>query len=413
MPPTRVLAVMSALAVVGLGAPPSSGVSPGGFVSANVTWVATIPLDAPAISGKVVTVGGQRRFYVTGVKGLTIYDVTNPARPLPLGAIANPNWENESAAISADGSVVFLASDPAFQQPPVTYVLDTSLVTAPHVVGVITEGTHTTTCADSACNYLYGNYGWIYDVRDRAHPVRAGSFAGAVHYASRDAAGLLWADDQLIDPRTDPENPTVTTVGTGGWHGNLRPNAAQWSARSAGNTSMPLQPGELVIGGDETWLAPGTCTDASAGLSTWSVINFDKGTQAVQLDSITPVNGTYVDGNPTVDPVGCSSHWFDYRNGIVVAGWYDHGVRFVTVNEQTGDLAVSGFFQPVATEAWGAYWIDDEYVYTVDAVRGLDILRYDRSAPASPASPPSRNSQPLTPATRHEVYVCRPRAVTG
>src|SRR5258707_6849898 len=116
--PRRALTAACAVALLGVAAPSSAAYSPGGFMSPNVTWVATIPLDAPAISGRVVTVGGQRRFYVTGVKGLTIYDVTNPALPVPLGAIANPHWENESAAVSDDGSVVFLASDPAFQQPP-------------------------------------------------------------------------------------------------------------------------------------------------------------------------------------------------------------------------------------------------------------------------------------------------------
>jgi hypothetical protein len=306
MSPSRFLSVVSAagLGALALVAPSSSAVSPGVFMSPNVTWVATIPLDAPAISGRVLTVGGQRRFYAVGSKGLTIYDITDPAAPVPLGALANPHFENESAAISDDGGTVFLTSDPAFEQPPVTYIVDTSLVVAPHVVGVILEGTHTATCGDPTCHYLYANYGWIYDVHDRANPLLAGHFDGFRHYGTRDASGKIWSDDKVFDPTSDPLHPSVTTVGTGGWHDNVHT-------------------GNLVIGTDETWLEPGTCTDASGALSTWNVTS----TPATKLDTVRPVNGDYrTDGNPVVDPIGCSGHWFDYRDSVVAAAWYDHGV---------------------------------------------------------------------------------------
>jgi hypothetical protein len=170
----RVLAAL-ALCVAGLGVP-SSGADPGPgfFTSPNVSWVGTVPLDVPAIGGRVLMVGKQRRFYVSGAKGLTIFDVTNPALPVPLGALALPHFENESVAVSDDGSTVLLASDPSFGQAPVTYVVDTSLVTAPILKGVIPDGTHTASCANPACSYAYGNYGWVYDIRDRANPKKVG-----------------------------------------------------------------------------------------------------------------------------------------------------------------------------------------------------------------------------------------------
>ena len=405
---------VTALASAGLAAPHSTAdPGPGGFMSPNVTWVANIPLDAPAIGGRVLTVGGQRRFYVSGAKGLTIYDVSNPALPLPLGTLANPHFENESLAVSDDGSLALLASDPSFGQPPVTYVIDTSLVTAPHLVGVVPDGTHTATCADAHCNYAYASYGSIYDLRDRANPKVIGGGPGAIHYASRDASGLLWDNARVIDPRKDPVHPTSHVVGTGGWHNNLRPYADKWRPRKASDHSKTLKPGELLVGGDETWLSPGTCDAGSAAVSSWSLVNFDKGVRAVKVATIRPVNGNLDDGNPPADVVGCSSHWFDYRNGMVAAGWYDHGVRFIKVNEKTGALAEVGFYQPGVTETWGAYWIDDEYVYTVDATRGIDILRFDRKAPAATAAERARSwsapRAPLTAFTRRELYVCRPR----
>jgi len=123
----------AALLLTALVVPSTADVKPGGFMSANVTWVATIPLDAPGIGGRVLTVGGQRRFYVSGAKGLTIYDVSVPWLPVVLGELPLPHFENESLAVSDDGSTVVITSDPGFFQPPLTYVVDTSLVQAPEV----------------------------------------------------------------------------------------------------------------------------------------------------------------------------------------------------------------------------------------------------------------------------------------
>jgi hypothetical protein len=404
-----------ALATGGLGVPTKADPGPGHFTSPNVTWVANVPLDAPGIGGRVLQVGKQRRFYVTGSRGLTIYDVTNPGLPIVLGTLAQPHFENESVAVSDDGKTVLLASDPGFGQPPVTYVIDTSLVTAPHVASVITRGSHTVSCANPACSHLYASSGWVYDIRDRANPKAVSNDgAGARHYAYRDAAGLLWDDAYVIDPRRDPAHPTRRRVGTGGWHNNMRPNADKFRPRRAGDVSPLLRPGELLVGGDETWLSPGTCDGGSAAVTSWSLVNFDKGVKAKRISTIRPRNGAYTDGSPPLDAVGCSSHWFDYRKGMVAAGWYDHGVRFIKADERTGALTEVGFFQPAVSEAWAAYWIDDEYVYSVDAVRGIDILKFNRVAPGASSQQLAASWAPttfeLTPGTVREQYVCRQTA---
>ena len=406
------LAVL-ALVGAGLGAPGShADPGPGFFTSPNVTWVANVPLDAPAIGARVIQVGAQRRLYVSGTHGMSIYDVTNPALPVPLGSLAVPHFENESFAVSDDGSVAFLTSDPGFGQPPLTYVVDTSIVAAPHVVSVIPDGSHTATCSDAKCSYLYANYGWIYDVRERANPrLVTDDGPGATHYASRDAAGYLWDNHRVIDPRRDPTHPKVWVVGTGGWHGNLRPNADKYRPRRRGDTSRTLRPGELVIGSDETWLTPGTCDYNSAGISTWSVAGFERGAKARKIGTVKPANGTWSDGAPPADVVGCSAHWFDYRKGMVAAGWYDHGVRFFSVNEKTGAIAEVGWFQPVYSLTWGAYWVDDTYVYSIDAVRGIDILRFDRTAKPAPAGRLATSWHATLfqadPIAEREQWVCR------
>jgi hypothetical protein len=289
-------------------------------------------------------------------------------------------------------------------------------VHAPLLASVIQAGTHTATCADAACDYLYANYGWIYDISDRANPrrVTSSTFYGASHYLHRDEAGLISDGSVLWDPRTDPENPTRINVGTGGWHNSLRPNADQWVSRAAGDNDPTLRPGELHIGGDETWLSPGTCSATSAAVTTWSMVNWDKGVRAKKVSTIRPRSGNWDDGNPAVSGVGCSSHWFDYREGMVAAGWYDHGVRFIEVDETTGVATEFGYFQPVDSMAWGAYWIDDEYVYSVDATRGIDILKVNRNAPAAPDALLTESWRPAmfepSDVAVREVYFCRAQA---
>src|SRR5687768_2519959 len=71
----------------------------GGFMSPNISYVGTIPIDSPGVGGRVVKVGNQTRFYVTGVRGLSIYDITNPALPLPMGHVQIPHWENEDVEV--------------------------------------------------------------------------------------------------------------------------------------------------------------------------------------------------------------------------------------------------------------------------------------------------------------------------
>ena len=349
----RMLVTLSAVALCAgaVGAPVTvADPGPGGFTSPNVTWVGNVALDVPAIGGRVLTVKGQRRFYISGTRGLSIYDVSNPALPVVLGTLAMPHFENESVAVSDDGGTVILTSDPDFGQPPVTYVVDTSLVTAPHVVSVIPKGSHTVTCANAKCSHIYADRGWVYDITERAAPKPvADANGGSRHYATRDAAGLLWADGDVIDPRRNPAKPTRKRVGTGGWHNNFRPNADKWRPRKAGDSSRALKPGELVVGNGETWLSPGKCSARSAGLVSYGIANFDKGVRAREIAKIVPVNGDYADGNPMYDAVGCSAHWFDYRNGMVAAGWYDHGVRFIKVDERTGAMKEVGFYHAGAT----------------------------------------------------------------
>ena len=54
------------------------------LTSDNVTYHGTIPIDSPGVGGEVVHRADLDKtfFYATGAKGLSIYDITDPALPI-------------------------------------------------------------------------------------------------------------------------------------------------------------------------------------------------------------------------------------------------------------------------------------------------------------------------------------------
>lgn len=413
-----------------------SALGPGTLSSDNVEYLGTIPLDAPGVGGEVVKhQDGRTYFYTTGLKGLSIYDVEDPAAPVLVGALAFPHSQNEDVKVSEDGTRTVISADGAFLLPVMPFsagihVVDTSDPSSPELVASIDEPNHTAACADPDCDWIYGSTtGGIYDatgaddgVIERVegrnwNVLDDGTAVGGRHALNRDEAGIVISDSNprlVLDPRPHtyegerfgPDNPRLLAhaernddIDDSLQHNNVRPNAAAWEPRrtfrNGPRAGQPLPPdayaepegtgplpegslrdGELLVGNSETNLNP-QCSMAG-GISTWDLRDFDKGRAPVQLDSFLPVNGTYADGNPAINALGCSGHWFTVNDGLVTASWYEHGVRFLEIGMDTGSIEEVGFFQPVATQAGAAYWIDDEHVYNVDYARGIDILRFDR-----------------------------------
>lgn len=391
-------------------APAAADLKPGGIMSSNVTWLGTLPIDSPGIGARVVQVGTQMRFYVTSSRGLSIYDVTTPTLPVLLGTVALPHWENEDVEVSADGRRVIISGD--ILGP--TFIIDATNPAVPQVAKVLSLASHTVTCVDDACNWVYASTGRIYDLGILAAPrILSGSLGwlrqveahmgqsfqqSSAHDLSVDPAGYVHVDEMprvMLDV-SDPEHPllkarsapSVAAPGGGSiayQHNNLRPYAGEWVPRPAGDTSA-YQPGEDVPRG-ELLLANGesnftrTCNGTTNGpFATWSLKNWDRGAEIKIVDVYRPVSGQYTNGDPAVNTLGCSGHWFDERAGLVTAAWYEHGTRFLRV-DATGEITEVGFFQPVVGSAFASYFVTDDIVYTVDFHRGIDILRFDRSAP--------------------------------
>jgi hypothetical protein len=372
-----------------------------GFASTNVDYIATIPLDAPGVSARVVDVGDQRRLYVSSIPGLSIYDITDPELPLLLGHLPLPNWENEDVAVSADGSTVLVTE---YTGTFYLHVLDTSNPLLPRLTAslLLESGGHTSECLDPTCDWVYGSEGQIIDLRDKANPVvqqvewteLLGLPDG--HAMTLDDAGILTIDTTplaMVDA-SNPLEPELLAVAaadsqdenrTAYQHNNLRPHADRYRSRSPRST-RPLGRGELIMGNGETNLT-GTCDGGSGPFTTWRARGFDRGADLEVLDVFRPVNGTWTDGNPGLNALGCSGHWFTWQDTaqggdyLVAAGWYEHGTRFLHVDSATGAIEEIGFWQPVFGSASAAYWVGEGYVYVVDYGRGIDILRFDEAAP--------------------------------
>jgi hypothetical protein len=419
--------------------------------SDNVTYHGTIPIDSPGVGGEVVVREDLERtfFYATGLKGLSIYDISDPALPLLVSTFPFPHAQNEDVRTSADGTLVMISADGSFLVPvnPATTgitLIDVTEVTAPEIVAssnnvVMGRGTgtgiaeHTAECAVDDCSVIYGRTGRIYEVDfDEGtvipRPNRWNAFDDPVtgeermttqiHALDRDESGLVIADstprlvlDPLaqFDPESTPEVPSVISVGERPdedprlQHNNRRARSLEWVERNPDGFATDVETrtvdertraisivderpvmkaGELLIGNSESNLNTG-CTNAG-GLTTWSMIDFDKGAPMQPLEVFRPLSGTFLDGSPAVNALGCSGHWFTVRDDVVTASWYEHGVRFFDVDPEIGTIDEIGFFQPVATEAGAAYWVDDEFVYNVDYLRGIDIISFDRDAPTPP-----------------------------
>ena len=438
-----VLGTLAGVPASGRPAAPLVDRDPGpGFMSDNVEYIATIPVEA--IGARYLVVDGQPRFYATGAGGLVIYDVTNPALPEPIGTLPLPHFQNEDVDVSDDGKRVIISTDTAAVRGPTgaspgqgngVHIIDTSDAANPRLVGFVGLSNHTTTCADPACNWLYGSGGKIIDATNPAAPKDTGkSWGGSGHALNRDSTGLLISDSnprrvldvtgQFVEgasyatPKLVADGKASVKLPDGLLqHNNVRLGADQWVARDplAPDYADPvMRPGEILIGNSES-NARTTCGANAGGLSSWSMANFDQGQPLRQLEVFRPVNGNWQDGNPAVNGLGCSGHWFTVHNNMIAASWYEHGVRFVQVDPMTGKFTQKGFFQPLVTEAGAAHWIigadGTQYVYSTDYARGIDILKFTPEAP-----PPSdeeiraswlANLGSVGAAAQRERWLCR------
>lgn len=270
------------------------------------------------------------------------------------------------------------------------------------ITDTISGGPHTVVCADDACDYLYGSDGQTFDVRDMSaiseRPTGWGDQVGvsAGHNLHEDEAGV-WVSDssplvvfEQVDD--DPLRVRKATTGrvsmdSGYQHNNIRPNADRYVPRSPKEgLGGDLRPGELLLTNGETNFT-GTCDGSAGAFSTWSMAGWDRGVPMKQLNVLRPVSGTWQNGDPAVNKLGCSGHWFTEKDAVdgsilVAAAWYEHGTRFLKVDPATGAIRQVGFFQQVRGATSEAFWMPgSDVVWAIDYQTGIEILEFDESAP--------------------------------
>jgi LVIVD repeat len=378
--PRRRLAGLLALAVplslnVATAGPGEYGVS-----SDNVEHIEFVPFEVGTATGAKVV---GKYLYVTSWKSFSIYDVSNPLEP-ELLAQEPFGFKFENENVSTNGRVMLFA-----EQAPVDslHVFDVEDKTNPTEIGTLMGGgTHTATCILD-CKYSYGSYdlngpegpstgGTLVDLDDPKAPKDLGQWneklpADKIHDVIEVAPGrVLTASAPLmyLDARNDPLHPKLLASGT-----NLekREHSAVWPNKGRDR---------FIISSFETNATP-RCEAGTGDITVWDASKWRKTHTFTELDHWTITNGTYVDGRPAANAgLGCSPHWFEehpsfHNGGIIAAGFYDHGTRFLRVSDE-GKVSEEGYFLPYRGDTSAAYWLTDEIVYAVDYERGIDILRY-------------------------------------
>src|SRR3954449_967649 len=157
-------------------------------MSKNVEYLGSIQQDVGLTTGAKVI--GDRLFVTSG-KNISIYDISDPASPKPLGGMkANVAWENEEEP--TNGKVLAVASDfysvgvpecvAALAATGCVQLFDVRDPANIKQVGVVPIANHTAECALD-CQYFYGQAGTIIDARgvlDGAKPQVIGNWIDAL-----------------------------------------------------------------------------------------------------------------------------------------------------------------------------------------------------------------------------------------
>lgn len=370
------------IAVLALGALLASGLqsatagpTAGGIASDNVEYVTFVPFEVGTATGARV-VGNY--LYVTSWKTFSIYDIEDPTSPslvsiTPFGV----KFENED--VGTNGKIMlFSESLPG----NILHIWDVSDKANPEEIAQLPgAGQHTTDCVLN-CTWGYGSDGAISDLRNPAKPKLMkekwddGMPAQGGHDVTEIAPGIVLTSSDpmlLLDARKDPVHPKLLATAEKSPEGFVHSN--RWPRK--GKDNFALSTGETWVSG-----ADARCDESSAGLTSWDGSHWKKTHSLTVIDNYKMVNGTFADGNPPgANPTfGCSSHWFDahpkFRNGgLVAAGFYNHGTRFIQV-ASNGKLKEIGYFYPFQGGTSAAYWVTNEIVYAIDYQRGFDVLRF-------------------------------------
>ena len=420
------------------------GVSVPILSSPNIRLVDTFP-DTAAISG--VFAKGAPFFYVSSADSITVFDVSDPLHPKVRGVLPNLVFENEAmnyGETKVDGVVnrfVLVGADAVQYSPddPTNValfdeflVVDVTNPDDPTIRSRVqtTTGTHTVSCiAETDCRYAYTSGGArkfsVVDLSDPDNPVEVDSdpaTAGVQPFTSpaagpnaafRSGAGHKWNFDDAgygihtgsggsaIFDVSDPTAPRLAATTDengvqGPWNDFIHHNSARPNASAFDPAALPsLAKGNVLLVTEEDYENTDCATAGS--FQSWQVTSLDGGAGTIHpLDRINPVD--LGEGVSAPHMAFCSAHWFDvHQSGIVAQGYYEGGLRLIDARDPK-DLKEYGYVASGLSEVWDAYWVPQRnkngvatgsktnIVYTVDAVRGLDVYTVDLPGSTSSTS---------------------------
>ncbi len=370
-------------------------------------------------------------FVTSGANTVQVWDVSDPAEPTMAGTLPNALFENEAmncgerrtkdgverfALIGVD-SVQASPDDPQHVNVGGNelIVVDVTDPSAPTIRSRTpgTTSTHTVACVhETDCRFAYSagdsNGGFsVFNLKnlDKPHEVDADRGKDGVqpftsptsgHKWNFDAAGIgthtgwngasMWNTDHPAHPRL------ITTTGKAGrgddpdyagWndfilHNSFRPNAKRFRPM----TKPSVRNGNVLLVTEEDYEQT-DCSKAGS-FQTWWVKRLNgRKAQIVPLDKVELADlGNF----PSPQGAFCSSHWFDFRpGGLVAAGFYGGGTQILDVRDAR-HIKSYGYSLWGASEVWDAMWVpvykngvqtrrSTDIVYSIDLVRGLDVYR--------------------------------------
>lgn len=416
------------------------------IASPNVSLLASVP-GSTGISGCFMRTAPL--FVMSNLDSVRVYDVTDPAAPELTGVLPSLQFENEAMncgerrtargteRFSLIGVDLYQASpgDIEHVNDPVTgsyelVVVDVTDPANPRIRSRVpgTTSTHTVACvAETDCRYAYsagdsdtGSFS-IFDLRDLDRPREVDSdpdtpgvqpFASptAAHKWNFDGAGYgthTGYDGSSMFDVSRPRSPRlVTTTGRAGrgenadgtpngyndfiHHNSFRPNARAFRP----NAEPSFANGNVLLVTEEDYMQT-DCTLAGS-FQTWHVKRLDgRPGQIVPLDKVELADlGSF----PMPHDAFCSAHWFDHHpSGIVAIGFYGGGTQLLDVRNPRR-IKPFGHATWGVSEVWDTYWVPrytaggaargkTNLVYSVDAVRGLDVYRVELPGGAGTAAP--------------------------
>jgi hypothetical protein len=396
------------LATLVLAAPASAATTlPDAVMSPNVEYLGSIQQDVGLTTGAKVI--GDRMFVTSG-KNISIYDISDPAAPKPLGGMkVNVAWENEE--VPTNGEVLVVASDfysvgvpecaAALAADGCVQIFDVRDPANIKQVGTIPIANHTAECVLD-CQFIYGRAGTIIDARgvlDGTPPKVVGNWidelraqgvdSRSCHHIREIRPGVLLTACQPFaaisvnaEDGGSPEHPKVLYTGEAAKF----VHSARWPRDGTDKF--------VLIGGEQNFT--GRCERNN---SEFSVYGADKALAGQStrfegpLAQVPPAgNGVYADGKPVAGALGCSVHWFQehptfHDGGLVAISEYEDGVRFLQIGTD-GSITEQGYFLSLGSSSSSPKWAGkDDVLYSIDYMRGIDILRWkgEHYVPGAPA----------------------------